>query len=474
MLSVFSRIVGETIERQRAAAFSADVSANIVSSSVLSREQFRAALLNLLTRKAGELARNFSPDLDVRLPFILVSAHQAEADRFDVANLGRLKNWLVETLHHLEWRSFVWSQTSGARGDWWAEGFMGEIPGLGIMIAPGNLVSKDELDQIRNAFPTSLNRTSPTNSPVKLVSWVLDVPAERILNAGGQQPLAGLAGEIESWAYEVATLVEDLAQSATLRDAGEWDLALKRIRQALQKPGARANSYLRRIAADCSLALADWPGALKYAQEAVALSGRELGSGLVRSLCMEADAHLCLCAPVRAWDLYSEAAAKSPHHPLPRYYRGQALLLMARLLRIDENEQRKNTSLPVDLEERFELAIRSLANGAIEDLTSAADLLDRWGLIPESYQYRNFHLVPTLLGQALSYTLIGTPGPAASRLQSARRSFPKDDLFFREFLFAKCWEQGVQRQYSALLRSDGWEALRDRLEKVFGVVQRDS
>ena len=75
----------------------------------------------------------------------------------------------------------------------------------------------------------------------------------------------------------------------------------------------------------------------------------------------------------------------------------------------------------------------------MEDLTAAADLLDRWGLIPESYQYRNFHLVPTLLGQGVGYLLARSPGPAASRLQTARRSFPKDDLFFREFLFAKCW-----------------------------------
>ena len=41
--------------------------------------------------------------------------------------------------------------------------------------------------------------------------------------------------------------------------------------------------------------------------------------------------------------------------------------------------------------------IRSLVNQAMEDLTVAADLLDHWGLIPESYQYRNFHRVPTLM-----------------------------------------------------------------------------
>jgi tetratricopeptide (TPR) repeat protein len=375
----------------------------------------------------------------------------------------------VDTLHYMEWRSFIQSHWSGAGESLNSEGFIGRVPGIGVMIALGKLVSKDELDQIRNAFPTTINRTSPSNSPVKIVAWVLDVPAQRIQEAAGEKKLPVLADEIEDWAFKVATVVDDLAQSFVLaHEEGEWDLALKRIRQALQKPGARNNSYIRRMAADCSLALGDWPGALKYAQEAVALSGRELGSGLVRSLCMEADAHLCLGNPVHAWDLYSEAAAKSPSHPLPRYYRGQALLLMAKLLRVYEGECHRTGELETLQMKRIDVVVNVLASGAIEDLTSAADLLDRWGLIPESYQYRNFHLVPTLIGQGLSYLLTRSPGPAASRLQSARHSFPKDDLFLREYLFAKCWEQGVQRQYAVILLGNEWGPFHTRLEKTFG------
>jgi len=454
-------------ERYRAAAYSAEVSVNVVALNVLKQEQFKDAMLDLLGRKARELRVAENVRRDVRLPFLLLSAHGPEPDQVDPAVSRRLKNWLVETLRFLEWRSFIRSHWAGARKEASAEGFIGEVPGVGIMIGLGNLVSKDELDQLRNVFPTTINRTSPTNSPVKLVSWVLDVPAERILEAARRHKLPGLAGEIESWAFDVATLVDDLAQSSVLaHEEGEWDRALKKIRQALQKRGARNNSYLRRLAVDCSLALADWPGALKYAQEAVALSGRELGSGLVRSLCMEADAHLCLCNPVRAWDLYSEAALKAPSHPLPRYYRGQALLLMARLLRVYEDECRRSVGLDAVQGKEIEVIISTLVNAAREDLTSAADLLDRWGLIPESYQYKNFHLVPTLIGQGLSYLLALSPGPAASRLQSARHSFPKDDLFFREFLFAKCWEQGVHRQYAALLLGDGWKLLYDRLDKA--------
>lgn len=468
ILTVFGRIIGETIERHRAAVYSADVSADIVSLTVLNQEKFKTALLGLLQKKADELPEDESPGRDVRLPFLLVSAHSPETNQLEPAVLGRLKDWLVDTLQHLEWRSFVRSHWLGAREKPNTEGFIGEVPGIGIMVALGNLVSKDELDEIRNAFPAKINRTIPSNSPVRFVAWVLDVPAQRIVDAAKNQKLAGLAGEIENWAFDVATLVDDLAQSSVLaHEQGEWDAALRRIRQALQKHSARNNSYLRRLAVDCSLALGDWPGALKYAQEAVELSGRELGSGFIRSLCMEADTYLCLCDPVRSWDLYTEAASIAPAHPLPRYYRGKALLLMARLLRVYEDECRRSTGLETNQVEKIDMVISTLVDGAMEDLTLAADLLEKWGLIPESYQYRNFHLLPTLIGQGLGYFLTRSPGPAASRLQSARRSFPKDDIFFREFLFAKCWEQGIHREYAALLLGDGWAKLRDRLQKTF-------
>ncbi len=471
ILAVFARIVGEIIERQRAATYSAQVAADIAAVAILRQEQFKAALLELLNRKAARLGSDGFPGRDLRLPFLLLSAYRPDPDEFDPTVSGPLKDWLVRTLRHLEWRSFVRSHLGGTE-EFGTEAFIGEVPGVGMMIALGNLVSKDELDRIRGAFPTTINRTSPINAPVKLVAWVLDVPAQRIRDAASRNDMPGLANEIERWAFDVTTLVDDVAQSAMLaHEQGEWDAALHRIRQALNKEGGRSNAYLRRLAADCCFSLGDWPSARKYAQEAAQLSRTELGSGLVRSLCLEADAHLCLCDPLRAWDLYCEAASIAPSHPLPRYYRGQALLLMARLLHVYEDERRRAAPLESGEAERIDLVVNTLVDGAMEDLTSAADLLDRWGLIPESYQYRNFHLVPTLMGQGASYLLTRSPGPAASRLQSARRSFPKDDLFFREFLFAKCWEQGIHRQYAALLLGDGWEPLKDRLSHSFQSVE---
>ena len=469
ILTVFSRIIGEIIERQRAAIHTADVSANIATSTVLKQEQLKVALLDLLRRAASVLGETPLLQRDVRLPLLLLSAHGPDPGEYDPAVSDRLKDWLVETLHHLEWRSFVRSNLSDATGDLGPESFMGELPGVGTIIALDKLVSKDELDRIRNAFPTTLNRISPTNSPVKLVAWVLDVTAQRILDAADRQDLQGLADDVERWVFEVSTVVDDVAQSNFLaREQGEWDSALRKVRKALRKEGGRTNTYLLRLAADCSFSLGDWPSALKYAQEAATLSRQELGSGLVRSLCQEADAHLCMCDPVRAWDLYSEAAAGAPNHPLPPYHRGQGLLLIARLLQVYEAERLRAMGLESDEAEQIEAVINTLANGAMDDLTSAEDLLDRWGLIPESYQYRNFQLVPTLLGQGLGYLLAHSPGPAASRLQSARRSFPRDDLFFREFIFSKCWEQGLHRRYGALLLGDEWAPLRERLHGAFG------
>ena len=308
---------------------------------------------------------------------------------------------------------------------------------------------------------------------MKLVAWVLDVPAHRILDAANANDLHGLADDIERWALDVATVVDDVAQSELLaHKQGEWDAALRRVRKALQKEGGRKNGYLYRLAAYCSFSLGDWPGALRYAQEGVALSRQELGSGFVRAMCQEGDAHLCLGGPARAWDLYSEAASRAPNHPLPTYYRGQALMLMAKLLHEFEIERLRTAPLEGAEAEKIDSALSSLVHSAMDDLTSAADLLDRWGLIPESYQYRNFHLIPTLLGQGAGYLLAGWLGPAASRLQGAHRSFPKDDLFLREFLFAKCWEQGLHRRFGALALSDEWAPLRDRLRATFGEPPR--
>ena len=253
VLAVFGRIIGEIMERQRAALHSAIVSANVATHAVLKPEQFKTALVELLHAKAGELHENGYVQRDVRLPFVLLSAYDPGPDELDPATSGRLKDWLIETLHHLEWRSFVRSNLPGSQEDYGAESFIGEVPGVGMMIALGKLVSKDELDRIRNAFPTTINRTTPTNSPVKLVAWVLDVPAQRVLDAADNQDIPGLADHTESWAFNVATLVDDVAQSSYLaHEQGEWDAALRRIRKALRKEGARSNSYLRRLAADCS------------------------------------------------------------------------------------------------------------------------------------------------------------------------------------------------------------------------------
>ncbi len=422
-----------------------------------------------LSRKAAEISEPEDLKRDMRLPFLLLSAHRPDPEEFDPAVSTPLRDWLIQTLHHLEWRSFVRSHYESSNATYGEQGFIGELPGVGVLIVLGNLVSKDDLDLIRNAFPETINRTVPANAPVRLVAWVLDVPAHRIIHAAREKSLQDLTDDIEQWALEAAAVVDDVAGSASLVHGGEWDAALRRIRRALQKEGGRKNGYLHRLAAECSFSLGDWPSALKYARQAVSLSEREMGSGLVRSICLQADAHLFLGDPVRAWDLYSQASETAENHPLPRYYRGQGLLLIARLIDAFEQEGRRAAE-PIDPGEAevLEEILKSLIHGAMDDLTSAADLLDRWGLIPESYHYRNFHLVPTLLGQGDAYLLARLPGPAASRLQSARRSFPKDDLFFREFVFAKCLEQSVHRQYATLATGDRWKPMRERLHAAFG------
>ena len=465
---LFGRIAGEVIERQRAAIYTATVSSDISTLAVLKGKEFTEALLEMLRRRADEITNMPKRFAEVRLPFLLLSAQRHELDPYDVATSDRLKEWLVQTLEHLEWRSFLrshWREVNGAQD---GRGFMGELPGVGMIIALDRLVTKDELDQIRSAFPSEINRTMPSNAPVKLVAWVLDVPARHIQEASETQSLQDLASDINGWALDVASVIDDVSQGAVLsHERGEWDAALRRVRRALRTEGGAKNGYLYRIAAECSFALGDWPGALRYSQEGAKISKRELGSGFVRSMCQAGDAHLCLCDPIGAWDLYTEAVAESSTHPLPVYYRGQAMMLVARLAYEFQIELLRAGPSRESVE-TIDVGIRVLVNRGMDDLTTAADLLEKWGLIPEAYQYRNFHLVPTLLAQGFGYMLTGEYGPAASRLQSARRSFPKDDLFFREFLFAKCLEQGLHRRYGELLLGESWIAMRRRLEGTLG------
>ena len=92
----------------------------------------------------------------------------------------------------------------------------------------------------------------------------------------------------------------------------------------------------------------------------------------------EADAHLCLGDAIRAWDLYLEAASTAPTHPLPKFYRGQGLLLLTKLLRVYEDERRRAILLEQEEDERLQTMLNTIADGAIDDLTSAANLLQRW------------------------------------------------------------------------------------------------
>ena len=152
VLAIFGRIVGETVERQRSAVYSADYNSDIVSKATMKKEQFRVALQELLVRRAGELQKSGGSQFDLRLPFLLLATHAPDPDQIQPASPNKLKEWLVSTMNHIEWKSFVRSHWSQSAHLWEREGFAGEVPGVGMMIALGTLVSKDELDQIRNAF----------------------------------------------------------------------------------------------------------------------------------------------------------------------------------------------------------------------------------------------------------------------------------------------------------------------------------
>ena len=102
VLTIFSRIIGEIIERQRAARHSTEVFANVSANNVLDQEQFRSAMLDLLERKSADHRVQGDIDQDMRLPFLLLSAHRPGVDEPDPGGADHLKGWLVQTLRHLE------------------------------------------------------------------------------------------------------------------------------------------------------------------------------------------------------------------------------------------------------------------------------------------------------------------------------------------------------------------------------------
>ena len=119
----------------------------------------------------------------MRLPFPLLSAHRPAEDESDPDGADRLKSWLVQTLGHLERRSFIRAHLEDEGSVATTGGFVGELAGAGVFIGLCKLATKGQLDRIRNAFPSTINRITPTNSPVRLVAWVLDVPAQKIWDA---------------------------------------------------------------------------------------------------------------------------------------------------------------------------------------------------------------------------------------------------------------------------------------------------
>ena len=70
----------------------------------------------------------------------------------------------------------------------------------------------------------------------------------------------------------------------------------------------------------------------------------------------------------------------------------------------------------------------------------------------------------------------GTPEPGGAEYLAhfggiappASAPWSVNEELFREFLFAKCWEQGVHARYGELFLGPAWEQLEGSLESAFG------
>ncbi len=107
--------------------------------------------------------------------------------------------------------------------------------------------------------------------------------------------------------------------------------------------------------------------------------------------------------------------------------------------------------------EKLERAVRELLRHAAQDLRVAGSALRGWGQIPESFLYRNYNHIPSMLGLITIPSLLGDSASFVTELSIARRSYPKDDLFFREWFTARCWLEGQHLHYGSWVQDNDEE-----------------
>jgi tetratricopeptide (TPR) repeat protein len=463
-LQVLACVLGGVIQRDRETAFSIAASHHAMVAKYLTRDEFEREVRQKVKQVAA-LPRQGGKER--RLALVLVQP--AGVSRSET--IGRdASNWLSEQFEFMVPQLFLAGWAKRPSHVDIASVPFGEIAAAsnstgqtaGILIP--TLLTKEELDWLRSALPTRLNNVEDAltegGDPVaRLNVWVVD---EKWIDQPQSASPVNVQNTVNRLLARAANAAKTLPYVVGSHQAEyverNWHRALAIANEGLDIDPS--NPYLRRRAAEFSICQGAFLQAQQHAEIAI-----EHDKQSVIGHCLLADAFLGQGLAQRAMNAYEDASKVDPVHPLPHYFRGNALLAIARLLRQSIHDLGRPTpshSYPdegdrstvptgvgptltaesiLDRIRVTEVLTGQLAEGAANAFRRARPGLDSFGT-PGVYELRNFQAAPAAFGLGQTETLKGTPEAAVQRLRAARERYPRDEHLYHELLWAQMWDAG--------------------------------
>ena len=485
VLKLLAGIAGELLERRAASRHDVKASLWMLSHPLVPRSDLRDRLTTFLVQMHDKqlLSSSAPRSAEDRIAFVLVSVQTpgAGSDQQPQADS------LARSARNLHVAEFLHAHLGplAERFDW-DEIAAGLLDNGAVLIALPRFLTKGQLNTLRSHLPTKINRIEPKNEltstgPPKFLAWILDIPASEVQpsevqripdeadiglqESGDPDYSEGVfekkAAEIITWAGKAQRVLNHLVKSFQLaQEEGKWRAALEECRRGLRlDPG---NGYLHRTAAECLLSLGNWGLALYHANQALANSENDgeaalqppisEASGSIRSMCLAGEALLAQGEPDEAFGKFNQAFQRDPQHPLPHYYKGQAYLRIAQLLRLCQNEAcaGNNGELEGIDVERLSAHISGLTEQSREWLNIAGEQLRQWGEYNCSTSEYGFQQMPALLSLGAGALLAGNADTAVDELSALREKYPRDRVVYNDLLVALCWQKKLHHVYGRL------------------------
>lgn len=334
MLQVFAPAVGELLIRREAIRDTVRAIAETISSQWVPRDHLAQAIRDRMTSLVKETVAHPLPEKgDERLAFLVIAPSAGRSPYGKEA-----ADWLAEQLPFLiphvlfgPWTDRI--QESGR----FERPVSGQLNGGALVMIPGWL-DKDDLELLRAALPSRLNSERSGLSErgedlARFRFWVRDVKRSAVESGDDAQRLA-LAMTMVAEAERVATILDDIANAYEMHSLAKWPEALEFAKSALSKDPD--NPYVLRRCAEYSLQLGDFLEALRYAEWAEKLE--KLNEPTSSLFCLVGDCKLGTADFTGALRSYNAAIALDTSAPAGFYSKGLALLILATILKTRTSE----------------------------------------------------------------------------------------------------------------------------------------